>query len=73
MKATQEFALQTLQDVRSGKYANDLSKLTFIENQMLLIEENVLRDPISMSFTAKSQSKKVFGIKDTQNLAKLIQ
>lgn len=54
MKATQEFALQTLQDVRSGKYANDLSKLTFIENQMLLIEENVLRDPISMSFTAKS-------------------
>jgi hypothetical protein len=32
-----------MKDIKSGKYKNDLSKLTFVENQLLLIENSFLK------------------------------
>jgi hypothetical protein len=38
------FTNQIVEDIKLGKYKNDLSKLTFVENQLLLIENSFLKN-----------------------------
>lgn len=42
-REVQQFVKTLVADIKAGKYANDLSKMAYVENQLLLIQNSFLK------------------------------